>query len=109
MALPCAFVAELDYGARPFARVTFIRNTTGQRDDPSTVRFTWQDPSGDQQVFTSPDATITNPSLGVWECLLPQAVTEAGTWLVRAEGLAGLVATAEGSFTVDESIFAGAP
>lgn len=81
-----------------------MRGTTGQLADPTAVQFSWWPPDGSGPViFTDADPEVTNPSLGVWECVYPSAA-DSGVWYVRAEGLAGLVAAAEAEFVVEASV-----
>lgn len=101
--MPCE--VSLSNGSRPIATVRFRRNSTGAVEDPTAVLFTWRDPLGVDQAFTEAAPEVENPSVGVWVCTFPAAAVEPGTWHVRAEGTAGLIAAAEASFVIDGSVF----
>lgn len=95
---------EYDIGDQPVATATF-RDVDDVLTNPSTVVFKTRTPSGVETTYTSPNANITNPSVGVWKFTFPAAVTEAGNWVVRARGTAGLLAAEESTFIVRRSRF----
>lgn len=71
--------------------------------DPTTVVFTVEDPDGNTVAYVSGvDLNITNPSVGVWLCLLPPPLP-TGTYSYVVEGTGALVATGAGTFTLTET------
>lgn len=96
-------VQLFDIGDAPILSATF-RDENDTLTDPTTVEFKVKDPNGITTTTTSPDAAITNPSVGVWK--LQMAVLSAsGPFYWRAAGTAGLVAAAEDRFVVRPSQF----
>ncbi len=94
----------LDIGDRPTATVTF-RNTAKALTSPTTVVFITRSPSGVEASYTTPHASITNPSVGVFVFTFPAPLNAAGKWYVRAKGTAGHEAAAEQMFQVRASNF----
>jgi len=97
---------DFDIGDQVIWVATF-RNDAGVLTNPTAVTFQVQKPDGvEMAAVSTPNAAITNPSVGVWEYLQPTALDQAGTWWARARGTAGLLAADEISRTVNSSVFA---
>lgn len=98
-------VRDYDIGDRPVATATFKDN-----DDvlttPSTIVVKVQDPSGNVDTYTSPDASITTLSTGVVQFTFPAVLDETGPWTIRFKGTAGLQAAYEGKFRARRTAFA---
>lgn len=75
-------------GTRPRVRMTF-EDENGDLSDPSTIVVRVKDPSGTTTTWTSPDATITNESTGIWIFEFPAALTAAGDYWFYAVGSGG--------------------
>lgn len=97
-------VPTFDIGDRPTATVTF-KNVAGVLTDPTTVVFLTLSPAGTETPYTSPDAAIANPSVGVWTFTFPAPLTEPGSWYLRAKGTAGLQSAGELLFKIRKSKF----
>jgi len=93
-----------DIGDRPTITATFT-NAADALTDPSTVQFKWKTPAGIETTITSPDATIANPSVGIWTYTPAAALSESGRYIARAKGTAGLITAGELSFTVQTTQF----
>lgn len=66
-------------------KVTFRNFQTGLVIDPTTVRFRFEDPSGNKTVYTYPtDLQIVKVSTGIYYVWVD--LDEPGKWFVRFEG-----------------------
>ena len=93
-----------DIGDRPTVTASFT-DVAGTLTDPSTVVAIVRTPAGVETTTTSPNAALVNSSTGVWAFTLPTAFDAAGNWRVRIKGTAGLIAAAETTLAVRESLF----
>lgn len=75
-------------GDTPIIRATF-RDDDNALADPATVTVKVRQPNGSTLTYTSPDASITNPSTGVWKFTLPFAYNQAGEWTFYVVGAGG--------------------
>lgn len=75
-------------GTRPRVRLTFW-DENDDLADPSTITVKVKAPGGTTTTWTSPDATITQESTGVWVFQFPAALTVAGDYWVYAVGSGG--------------------
>lgn len=99
-----SIVRQYDIGDRPVITATF-KDKDAVLTTPSTIVVKIKDPSGNEDTYTSPDASIVTASAGVVEFTLPAVLDESGPWTVRFKGTAGLQAAYEGKFGVRRSSF----
>lgn len=96
---------EYDVADRPVVRIVFW-DDSGAPVNPSTVKIITKNPSsGTETVYTTPDASITNPETGEFRFKFPAAITTPGTWLVRGLGTAGTHTGDETPLVVRQSGF----
>jgi hypothetical protein len=94
-----------DVGDQPIVTATF-RDEADVLESPSTVTVKVIEPNGTQRAtVTTPDASITNPSTGVFAYTFPAALDQSGIWRVKFAGTAGLVAAEEIEFMVRRTTF----
>lgn len=75
-------------GTRPRVRMTFWdENET--LANPSSITVKVRAPGGTTTTWTTPNATITNESTGVWLFQFPAALTTAGEYWFYAVGSGG--------------------
>jgi predicted MarR family transcription regulator len=91
-----------DIGDRPTITATF-RSLTDVLTNPTAITFKTRKPDG--TVTTANQTDAANPSVGVWEYLLPAAFDRAGSWTVRVQATAGIETAGEFSFQVRASEF----
>jgi hypothetical protein len=94
----------MDVGDRAHLTVTITARRVGAAM-PATVLFRVRPPTGDAQVLQAPDVDY-DPDTGVADVAL--LLDEAGTWKLRAEGLAAddsPLTAVEASIVVEESQF----
>lgn len=75
-------------GDVPIVTATF-RDDENALANPATVTVKVRQPNGTTLTYTSPDASITNPSTGVWKFTLPFAYNQAGEWAFYVVGAGG--------------------
>lgn len=91
-------------GSRPVITASFT-DVAGVAADPTVVTFMIRDADGAVTSTSSPNAAITNTSVGTWVYTFPSALPNTpGMWYVRVEGT-GVVAAKEQAFVVDRSAF----
>lgn len=90
-------------GQRPILTGTF-KDENGTLADPTTVVCKVKDPAGTETTYAVADG-ITNPSTGVYEFELPEALSQAGRWYYRFDGTGALDAGGEADFMVETSAF----
>jgi hypothetical protein len=81
----------------------YFKDQDGAPDDPTAITFTQRDPRGVEVVLDETDAT--NPAVGEWRWILPQAFDQPGIWRFRGEATDGLVTAVERSVKVNRSLF----
>lgn len=94
--------SDVTVGTAPTVTATFV-DADGAPADPSAIEVVTLAPDDTRTVYTSPDATITNPAVGTWVFTFPAAITLHGKWWVRVAGTATIVAASEVSFRVRPS------
>jgi hypothetical protein len=99
MPIECAVV--IFEGTAPVVQFTFY-DIGGALANPTAMLVRVQDPDDNVVDYTTPDATITNPSVGVWQWT-PANAPAPGTWSVYGAGTAGILAAAEIAFAVKAS------
>ena len=85
-------------GTQPSVTATF--RVAAVLTDPGDILVRTLSPSGTLTSYTTPDATITNGSIGVWTFTFPAALTEVGTWKVYIAGTDIVLVAAETSLAV---------
>lgn len=75
-------------GSRPTVRMTFT-DTDDALVDPSDITVRVKSPSRIVTEYVSPDATITQDSLGVWLFQFPDGLAEAGDYWIYILGSGG--------------------
>lgn len=68
-----------------------VKNLPGETEVSTDCTWTITDPNGVEEVFTSPDVSIGNPSDNVWELVMP-VLTVAGIYHINCQSTAGLIA-----------------
>lgn len=91
-----------DIGDRLTVTATFT-DENGTATDPDEVTAWVLDPSGTLTTYVSPDATLTNPSVGTWAFQMAAALDDDGDWYVRIAGTSGLLAAEEVQIPVSRS------
>ena len=77
--------AKLMVGDRPVVRGTF-RDVDYELADPTSITVKVRQPDGTVTTYTTPDASITQESTGVWDFTFPDAFDAAGDWYVYMVG-----------------------
>jgi hypothetical protein len=95
-----------DIGDQPTVTATFTAADGETLESPSTVTVKVIEPNGTQRAtVTTPAASITNPSTGVFAYTFPAALDQSGVWRVKFQGTAGLIAAEEIEFMVRRTSF----
>ena len=92
-----------DIGDTPRFEARFT-DIDGDPADPTTMRFRVKSPAGSTD-YDQDAPEVTNPQVGTWMLDLGDPYDIAGYWIIRAEGLTGLVAAEEVRIAVRESAF----
>jgi len=93
-----------DIRDRPRITARFT-NLDGDPQTPTSIMVKVKRPSGEEVTYTSPDGSITTPSVGAVVFEFPSVLDADGMWHVRIIGAAGVNAAAETSFSVRPSAF----
>jgi hypothetical protein len=88
----------LEVGEPAVLECLFEDLDTNDPSDPTTVTLTVTDPNGVSVTFTSPDAELENPSVGLWRHL--HIMDVRGLWTYRFEGTGNVTAGDSGSVFV---------
>lgn len=101
-------LGQIETGNAYFIKATFVATTVAPTAESTAVTFTVVDPAGTSVAVSSPDASITGPTVTtlddgrkqtVWT-LSASAETLPGRHTVRARSTAGLLASANAFFDV---------
>ncbi len=102
--MTATFEHTYDIGDKVTVSATF-ENASGVLTDPSTVVFILRSPSRTETTYTyGSSSEVTKTSTGVFAFAVP-TFTEAGNWVVRAKGTAGLITAGESIIRVTASNF----
>ena len=97
-------LGSFQIGQKPVITATFA-DVAGGVGVATAATFIIRTPAGVETSISSPNAAIVNTSSNVWTFTFTAALTEAGTYLVRAKTTTGLTAATEYSLYVAASGF----
>lgn len=81
-------------GTTPTIQASFT-TTAGTPADPTTVSFVVLQPDGTEQSWSTPDPTITNTAVGVYDFIPPFPFTQVGSHWVYYSGVGNGVTVAD--------------
>ena len=98
-----AHLGRVDIGDEAVFTATF-RDADHELVNPTTVTFKIARPTLESSI-SSPNAAISNPSVGVWKYTYLIPNDTPGTWYVRIVGTGALNSAGEASFEVKDTNF----